>query len=62
MPPAQHAAIDRLNGEHGFRVFKGIESDILADGALRPWASECAVESRPAMRLAPGARQPVEAR
>jgi DNA polymerase (family X) len=31
---AQHAAIDRLNGEHGFRVFKGIESDILADGAL----------------------------
>ena len=33
---AQHAEIDRLNKEYGqrFRVFKGIESDILADGSL----------------------------
>jgi DNA polymerase (family X) len=31
----QHAAIDRLNAGYGsFRVFKGIESDILVDGAL----------------------------
>jgi DNA polymerase (family 10) len=32
----QHAAIDRLNKKFGrsFRVFKGIESDILADGSL----------------------------
>jgi DNA polymerase (family X) len=32
----QHAAIDRLNAGYGgsFRVFKGIESDILLDGAL----------------------------
>jgi DNA polymerase (family X) len=32
----QHAAIDRLNRGHGagFRIFKGIESDILADGSL----------------------------
>jgi DNA polymerase (family 10) len=32
----QHAEIDRLNKRYGsrFRVFKGIESDILADGAL----------------------------
>jgi DNA polymerase (family 10) len=32
----QHAAIDRLNGDYGrnFRVFKGIESDILSDGEL----------------------------
>ena len=32
----QHAAIDALNRGYGksFRVFKGIESDILADGAL----------------------------
>ena len=34
--PAQHAAIDRLNKKFGtsFRVLKGIESDILADGSL----------------------------
>jgi DNA polymerase (family 10) len=33
---AQHAEIDRLNGKYGgkFRILKGIESDILADGAL----------------------------
>jgi DNA polymerase (family 10) len=33
---AQHAAIDRLNRSYAgsFRVFKGIESDILADGSL----------------------------
>ena len=32
---AQHEEIDRLNrGAHGFRIFKGIESDILADGSL----------------------------
>ena len=32
----QHAAIDRLNRKYGssFRVFKGIESDILLDGSL----------------------------
>jgi DNA polymerase (family 10) len=32
----QHAAIDPLNAGYagGFRVFKGIESDILLDGAL----------------------------
>jgi DNA polymerase (family X) len=32
----QHAAIDRLNQqyENSFRIFKGIESDILADGSL----------------------------
>ena len=32
----QHAAIDRLNASYGgsFRIFKGIESDILLDGAL----------------------------
>src|SRR5262249_31153542 len=32
----QHAAIDRLNREFGqrFRILKGIESDILADGSL----------------------------
>jgi DNA polymerase (family 10) len=32
----QHAAIDRLNRVHGtrLRIFKGIESDILADGSL----------------------------
>ena len=32
----QHAAIDRMNAGYGgsFRVFKGIESDILDDGAL----------------------------
>ena len=32
----QHAAIDRLNQQYGtnFRIFKGIESDILADGSL----------------------------
>ena len=33
---AQHAEIDRLNKRYGksFRILKGIESDILADGAL----------------------------
>jgi DNA polymerase (family X) len=33
---AQHAEIDRLNARSGekFRIFKGIESDILADGSL----------------------------
>jgi DNA polymerase (family 10) len=33
---AQHAEIDRVNKRYdqGFRVFKGIESDILADGSL----------------------------
>jgi DNA polymerase (family 10) len=33
---AQHKAIDRLNKAFGasFQVFKGIESDILADGSL----------------------------
>jgi DNA polymerase (family 10) len=33
---AQHRAIERLNHRHGtgFHVFKGIESDILADGSL----------------------------
>lgn len=32
----QHAAVDALNAGHGgaFRIFKGIESDILADGSL----------------------------
>ena len=32
----QHAAIDRLNAgfRDGFRIFKGIEADILADGSL----------------------------
>jgi DNA polymerase (family X) len=32
----QHAAIDHLNAgfDEGFRIFKGIESDILADGSL----------------------------
>jgi DNA polymerase (family X) len=32
----QHAEVDRLNADYGgeFRVFKGIESDILADGSL----------------------------
>jgi DNA polymerase (family 10) len=32
----QHAEIDRLNAKlvRGFRIFKGIESDILADGTL----------------------------
>jgi DNA polymerase (family 10) len=32
----QHAAVERLNKSYGeeFRVFKGIESDILADGSL----------------------------
>jgi DNA polymerase (family 10) len=32
----QHAEADRLNKRHGcsFRIFKGIESDILADGSL----------------------------
>jgi len=32
----QHAEIDRLNGSFGgrFRIFKGIESDILPDGSL----------------------------
>ena len=32
----QHAAIDRLNQQYGnsFRIFKGIESDILTDGSL----------------------------
>ncbi len=31
----QHAEIDRLNSKlAGFRIFKGIESDILADGSL----------------------------
>ena len=35
-PTAQHKAIDRLNKKLGdsFRVFKGIESDILAGGSL----------------------------
>ena len=33
---AQHKAIDRLNKKYGkrFQIFKGIESDILADGSL----------------------------
>lgn len=33
---AQHAAADKLNARYGteFRIFKGIESDILADGSL----------------------------
>ena len=33
---AQHALADELNDEHGgqFRIFKGIESDILPDGSL----------------------------
>ena len=33
---AQHDAVDELNARYGesFRVFKGIESDILADGSL----------------------------
>ena len=33
---AQHAEIDRLNKQYrnDFRIFKGIESDILADGSL----------------------------
>jgi DNA polymerase (family X) len=33
---AQHAEIDRLNARYGgrFRIFKGIESDILPDGSL----------------------------
>jgi DNA polymerase (family 10) len=33
---AQHAAIDRLNASHGdgFRILRGIEADILEDGAL----------------------------
>lgn len=32
---AQHAEIDRLNGElGGFRILKGIEADILADGTI----------------------------
>lgn len=32
---AQHSEIDRINAAHpGFRVFKGIESDILNDGRL----------------------------
>ena len=33
---AQHAEIDRLNKRYGgkFRIFKGIESDILPDGSL----------------------------
>ena len=33
---AQHQAIDELNGRYGggFRIFKGIESDILPDGSL----------------------------
>jgi DNA polymerase (family 10) len=33
---AQHAEIDRLNKRYGksFRILKGIESDILADGTL----------------------------
>ena len=32
---AQHAAIDRLNaGFDGFRIFKGIEADILRDGGI----------------------------
>jgi len=33
---AQHAEIDRLNPHYagGFRIFKGIESDILPDGSL----------------------------
>jgi DNA polymerase (family X) len=33
---AQHAEIDQLNRRYGkrFRIFKGIESDILADGSL----------------------------
>jgi DNA polymerase (family 10) len=33
---AQHRAIDKLNKNFGkdFRIFKGIESDILGDGAL----------------------------
>ena len=32
---AQHEAIDELNARYeGFRIFKGIESDILADGSL----------------------------
>ncbi len=32
----QHAAIDRLNRKYGssFRIFKGVESDILPDGSL----------------------------
>ena len=32
----QHRAIDRLNKSYGkdFRILKGIESDILADGSL----------------------------
>src|SRR5205085_890101 len=32
----QHRAIERLNTSHGkgFRILKGIESDILADGSL----------------------------
>jgi DNA polymerase (family 10) len=32
----QHAAVDRLNRKYGgsFRVFKGVESDILPDGSL----------------------------
>ncbi|HEY6224918.1 MAG TPA: PHP domain-containing protein [Gemmatimonadales bacterium] len=33
--PRQHAEIDAVNSAtHGFRVLKGIEADILADGAL----------------------------
>jgi DNA polymerase (family 10) len=33
---AQHDAIDQLNADYGerFRIFKGIESDILSDGSL----------------------------
>jgi putative hydrolase len=39
----QHAEIDRLNAEHAgrFRVFKGIEANILADGALDLQPDEC---------------------
>jgi histidinol phosphatase-like PHP family hydrolase len=39
----QHAEIDRLNAEYEgrFRVFKGIEANILADGALDLQPDEC---------------------
>ena len=39
----QHREIDRLNGEYGgsFRVFKGIEANILMDGQLDLQPEEC---------------------
>jgi histidinol phosphatase-like PHP family hydrolase len=39
----QHVEIDRVNGRHQgrFRVFKGIEANILADGSLDLQADEC---------------------